>query len=155
GRAAWREPGIHSHRVQLFGTAGGPLRLGDTHLWLWIPGSRFARPGMTDVFRFHEFVIRKSEYFACAVGQITGTGPLSPCRHEGRFAIVTKRGAGCDGRCGVRRARSLDVTPAAYGEVVWSWRRDRGVYPPRLCGNGNGDNQRRSPGRVRISRQTL
>ena len=29
---------------------------------------------------------------------------------------------------GVRRARSPDVTPAAYGEVVWSWRRDRGVY---------------------------
>jgi hypothetical protein len=21
---------------------------------------------------------------------------------------------------------------AAYGEVVWSWRRDRGVYPARL-----------------------
>src|SRR5215203_4558330 len=23
-------------------------------------------------------------------------------------------------------------THAAYGEVVWSWRRDRGVYPARL-----------------------
>ena len=22
-----------------------------------------------------------------------------------------------------------DETPEAYGEVVWSWRRDRGVYP--------------------------
>jgi len=77
-------------------------------------------------FRFHEFV--KSKNLACLVGQITGTGPLSPRRHEGRFAVVTKRGAGCDGRCGVRRVRSLDVTLAAYGEVVWSWRRDRGVY---------------------------
>ncbi len=27
------------------------------------------------------------------------------------------------------------------GEVVWSWRRDRGVYPARPCGFGNGDNQ--------------
>jgi len=27
-----------------------------------------------------------------------------------------------------------DEIAAAYGEVVWSWRRDRGVHPPRLCG---------------------
>ena len=56
---------------------------------------------------------------------------ISPCRHEGRFAIVTKRGAGCDGR--VRRQRGANragENAAAYGEVVWSWRRDRGVYPP-------------------------
>ena len=46
-------------------------------------------------------------------------------------------------------------TSAAYGEVVWFWRRDRGVYPPCLCGAGNGDNKRRSPGRARISRQTI
>ncbi len=32
---------------------------------------------------------------------------------------------------GVRRA-SADEAPLAYGEVVWSWRRDRGVYPVRL-----------------------
>ena len=54
--------------------------------------------------------------------------PASPCRHEGRFAIVTKRGAGCDGR--LRRQAGLflpDETFAAYGEIVWSWRRDRGV----------------------------
>jgi hypothetical protein len=43
----------------------------------------------------------------------------------------------------------------ADGEVVWSWRRDRGVYPACLCGFGNGDNKRRSPGRVRISRKTI
>jgi hypothetical protein len=34
----------------------------------------------------------------------------------------------------------------AYGEVAGAWRRDRGVYPSCLCGNGNGDNKRRSPG---------
>ena len=44
---------------------------------------------------------------------------------------------------------------AAYGEVVWSWRRDPGVYPARLCGHGNGDNKGRSPGRARISRKTI
>jgi hypothetical protein len=28
----------------------------NSRLWLWIPGSRFARPGMTIFFVFHEFV---------------------------------------------------------------------------------------------------
>jgi hypothetical protein len=46
-------------------------------------------------------------------------------------------------------------TLAAYGEVVWSWRRDPGVYPPCLCGCGNGDNKGRSPGRARISRKAI
>jgi len=46
---------------------------------------------------------------------------------EGRFAIVTIRGLGCDGRCGVRRFVRWTRTLAAYGEVVWSRRRDRGV----------------------------
>ena len=56
--------------------------------------------------------------------------PASPFRHEGRFAIVTKRGAGCDGR--LRRQACFgepDENAAAYGEIVWSWRRDPGVYP--------------------------
>src|SRR5438105_11192498 len=46
-------------------------------------------------------------------------------------------------------------TFTADGEIVWSWRRDPGVYPARLCGHGNGDNKGRSPGRVRISRKPL
>jgi hypothetical protein len=57
---------------------------------------------------------------------------VSPCRHEGRFAIVTKRGAGCDGR--LRRQAGFArpaKTPQAYGEIVWSWRRDPGVYSRR------------------------
>jgi hypothetical protein len=41
-------------------------------------------------------------------------------------------GAGCDGRllrqCDANRA---DENAAAYGEVVWSWRRDPGVYLAR------------------------
>jgi len=38
---------------------------------------------------------------------------------------------------------------AAYGEIVWSWRRDPGVYPACLCGLGNGGKKGRSPGRAR------
>jgi hypothetical protein len=36
-------------------------------------------------------------------------------------AIVTERGAGCDGRCGVSAVQTARTkTLAAYGEVVWS-----------------------------------
>src|SRR5215471_18574379 len=52
-------------------------------------------------------------------------------------------------------AYRMDENAAAYGEVVWSWRRDPGVYPACLCGPGNGDNKGRSPGRARISRKPL
>src|SRR5205085_7324180 len=69
--------------------------------------------------------------------------------------VVTERGAGCDGRCGVRRACSPGETSAAYGEVVWSWRRDRGVYFAGGYPADNGDNKRRSPGRARISRKAI
>jgi hypothetical protein len=41
-----------------------------------------------------------------------------------------------------RQVLAPDESAAAYGEVVWSWRRDPGVYPVRLCGPGNGDNKR-------------
>src|SRR4051794_27349372 len=44
---------------------------------------------------------------------------------------------------------------SAYGEVVWSWRRDRGVYFAGGYPADNGDNQRRSPGRARISRKAI
>lgn len=76
----------------------------------------------------------------------------APLRRGAAHRHVTL-GAGRDGRrlCQV-------ATPTrhrlAVGEVVWSWRRDRGVYPACPCGLGKGDNKRRSPGRARISRQT-
>src|SRR3954453_9667742 len=38
---------------------------------------------------------------------------------------------------------------SAYGEVVWSWRRDRGVYFAGGYPADNGDKKRRSPGRAR------
>jgi hypothetical protein len=54
-----------------------------------------------------------------------------------------------------RDSHRVDENAKAYGEVVWSWRRDPGVYPVRLCGHGNGDNKGRSPGRARISRKAV
>src|SRR6202008_131577 len=51
---------------------------------------------------------------------------------RGVRAIVTERGAGCDGRLLRQRGASrAGENAAAYGEVVWSWRRDPGVYPRR------------------------
>src|SRR5205823_803722 len=50
-----------------------------------------------------------------------------PGPQEGRFAIVTMRGLECGGRFGVRRFLTPDENAKAYGEVVWSWRRDAGA----------------------------
>src|ERR1700742_3756983 len=67
-------------------------------------------------------------------------------------AIVTERGAGCDGRLLCQRGASrAGENAAAYGEVVWSWRRDPGVYPSRPCGHGNGGNKGRCAGRAGMS----
>src|ERR1700759_4983194 len=43
---------------------------------------------------------------------------------EGRFAIATTRGAGCDGRVGPQGVRHN-----AYGQAVWSWHPDAGAKP--------------------------
>ena len=76
--------------------------------------------------------------------------PPSPCRHEGRSRDRHESVA----RVAMDAAASGGFIPAgetlaAYGEVVWTWRRDPGVYPACLCGLGNGDNNGRSPGRAR------
>src|ERR1700752_5169918 len=39
----------------------------------------------------------KSKIFRFTEIPIYGINRSSPCHHEGRFAVVTKRGAGCDG----------------------------------------------------------
>src|SRR5262249_43385554 len=62
---------------------------------------------------------------------------------------------GCDGRRDVRHVRMPDETFAAYGEVVWSWRRDPGATPAGNPPAGNGGKKGRSPGRARISRKTI
>ena len=74
---------------------------------------------------------------------------------RGRCASSRNVGAGCDGRL-PRRVIFTRRNAAAYGEIAGAWRRDRGVHPiPCRSGNGNGDNQRRSPGRLRISRKAI
>jgi hypothetical protein len=60
-------------------------------------------------------------YIACTLGP-----------PEGRVAIVTIRWArDAMDVAGVRHVRMPGETFAAYGEVVWSWRRDPGVKPRR------------------------
>src|SRR5262245_65229704 len=69
-------------------------------------------------------------------------------------AIVTERGTGCDGRCW-RQAGSHppDETFTAYGEVVWSWRRDPGATLAASVPLTTGARKAASPGRARISRK--
>src|SRR6266516_4398677 len=73
-----------------------------------------------------------------------------PGPHEGRFAIVTMRWAGL--RWTLWRQVYFfapDENAEAYGEVVWSWRRDAGA---KLRGNiprSDGGKKARSPGRAR------
>src|SRR5689334_8049823 len=56
----------------------------------------------------------------------------------------------------VRRAsRSADENAAAYGEIVWSWRRDPGATPAGAIPPATGARKAASPGRARISRQTI
>ena len=45
-------------------------------------------------------------------------------------------------QCGASRT---DETPAAYGEVVWSWRRDPGATLAEISA-GNGGKKGRFPG---------
>jgi len=45
-------------------------------------------------------------------------------------------------------------TTVAAGEVVWSWRRDPGATLAEFSAS-HGGKKGRSPGRVRISRQTI
>jgi len=81
--------------------------------------------------------------------------PTHPAPHEGRIMIVTARWRGWRWTLAASGVSAPDENAAAYGEVVWSWRRDPGVYPLRLCGDGNGGKKGRSPGRARINRKTI
>ena len=75
--------------------------------------------------------------------------------------IVTKRGAGCDGRVGVAGRATLN----ADGEIAWSWRPDAGVKscglamsafgPTRRDREATEANKPGTPGRSRISRKPL
>src|SRR6202035_4761888 len=67
-----------------------------------------------------------------------------PSHYEGRFAVVTKRGAGCGGREWHIDERAF----LADGEAVWSWHLDAGVKLA-LRRAGDGGQKARAPGRSR------
>src|SRR5204862_5771151 len=81
----------------------------------------------------------------------------SPCPQKGDASRSSRNvGAGCDGRCGVRcvkacPAKSLRRTAKSCGPGAATV----ASIHAGPCWRGNGDNQRRSPGRARISRQTI
>src|SRR5262245_13239016 len=96
-----REPGIHTPCRAWFRRLVDDFLRNNVGLWLWIPGSRFARPGMTE----RVLQVRHD-------GQITGkrSSPKiknislyqnsdllyqqrCPAPNEGRFGIVTTRRA--------------------------------------------------------------
>ena len=73
--------------------------------------------------------IREIQIFSCLVGQISGNSPPSPRLQEGtqrdRHGTLARVAMdACGFSAGLTRA---DENTAAYGEVVWSWRRDPGV----------------------------
>ena len=91
---------------------------------------------------------------ACAVGQIRFTFPHVPPRQEGRIAIVTTRGVGCDGRGMSQRliARTNDMVRTAKScgpgiPVLMPCRRAGVVY--------RQGQESRSLGRSRISRKPI
>jgi hypothetical protein len=70
---------------------------------------------------------RKRKYSALQNRQIRRIiRPASATKRDVR-AIVTQRGAGCDGPLRRRVPCALDENAAADGEIVWSWRRDPGA----------------------------
>jgi len=75
-------------------------------------------------------------------------GLAIPRSQGGRFAIVTKRGAGCDERPGRADERGAE----ADGEVVWSWSPDAGIkscevaMSARHAAQGDGGYQARHSG---------
>jgi hypothetical protein len=76
---------------------------------------------------------RNKKYSPFQNTQISGICFPVPVRPKGTYrAIVTYVGPECDGRSDAALSSLRDDGKAAYGEVVWSWRRDRGVYPARL-----------------------
>src|SRR6478609_7479122 len=88
------------------------------------------------------------KYFASRPAQISSLIRTSRPTQRG-VAHVTKRGAGCGGRGGVRRASASWTNDAeAYGQVVSFWRPNAGVKSARRSA-GDGVKQAWSPGRAR------
>jgi hypothetical protein len=86
---------------------------------------------------------------------ICGISAPSPCRHEGRFAVVTKRGAGCDGAF----AASGDLHPAKRSErpakSCGSGAATLASIPPPCGGVATGARKAVPRGEREVSRQTI
>jgi hypothetical protein len=78
-------------------------------------------------------------------------GRASRLDEEGRIAIVTTRGAGCDGRFGDAQRSFIRTSGAeADGEVVWSWPPDAEASPVGVTEVArDGGKNARSPTRAR------
>jgi hypothetical protein len=92
---------------------------------------------------------------ACLVGQITGSAPPSPRRHEGR--LRDRHVTWCGLRWTLRRQVLLHRTkrPQRTAKSCGPGAATLASIPAGLCWRGNGDNKGRSPGRVRISRKAI
>jgi hypothetical protein len=105
-------------------------------------------PGTRRLFCPTSQAHRAKIYFFPNVSIYDLTKPSRP--HEGRFAIVTIRGAGCDGRGSAQTMRA-----EAYGQAAWFWLPDAGVkfgehFPQAMVAKKPG-----TPGRARSSRKTI
>ena len=90
---------------------------------------------------------------------ISGNQNYKPCHlipEEGRRPSPPNVGMGCGGR-GRRQACFFapDETPTAYGEVVWSWRRDAGVKFVSKSSRATVANKPVHRGERGISRKTI
>ena len=97
-------------------------------------------PEMKNILRYRRF--NQAHNSAC------------PGPSEGRFAVGTKRWAWDAMDAAASGALAPDENAAAYGEIVWSWRRDPGATLAGVSA-GNGGKKGRSPGRARISRKAI
>jgi hypothetical protein len=127
----------------------GRCAVDNRHRWLWIPGSRSARPGMTRVLcptgksvkpcpaqvaKIYRFTSHPNQFYRSAVSR----------SHRGAYHDRHERWRGMRWTLRGRTTNDTD----ADGKAVWSWRPDAGV---KFAGQpaSDGGKQARSPGRAR------
>jgi hypothetical protein len=106
-------------------------------------------------FRFSEILSspgRKNKSLSISANQNYKLRHLIP--EEGRRPSPPNVGMGCGGRGQRRRFFAPDEALSAYGEVVWSWRRDAGAKPAEQSA-GDGDNKPAHRGEHDISRKAI
>jgi hypothetical protein len=96
----------------------------------------------------------KKKYSDCRAGQITGITPAPPAHTRG--ASRSSRNVGLGLRWTPWRQAFLapDENAEAYGQVVWSWRRDAGAKLAELSAD-DGDNKPAHRGEHEISRKAI